>query len=599
MPLTLSTAVQYLFVLLLFNTSLFSAHNFSTQIETLSQSQQWLRLLHFKNQQSEIDDKKFFFAQNGKTNPKAELHAFIEKLIADKSDDENSTLCHFPSRSQWILEQLPELKNNIKTPQCKALKKELKELGAKSVTLVLASAHMNSPASAFGHTFLRIDKDEHTPLLAYAINYAAQTKEDNGFVYAYQGLFGGYKGRYSIDPYYKKIKEYSKLEQRDIWEHTLNLNAKELKRLVLHIFEIRHFYADYYFLSENCSYNLLWLIAIAKQQNGLLEQFNHKAIPIDTLRAILSKNLVKKTTYRPSKRKEILTSSQVILTNKKALSFTKSNDYPLDAIKNLSNAEKRATLTLATSLLQIKLADGKISKKAYLPKFLKLLKQRSKLGKTKKIKQTQPPSPNEGHLSSKTTFSLKSHEQLALHSKIAYHDIYDNENAYIAGAYINFFDTQLAYEDKNLKLEELNILDIKSYAIQDEIFKPISWEVSLGAKRIFNDELNGYLKAGGGFTLGSEKLFTYATLTPTIYYKKNSQQSIAGNIGLLYNPSSTLKIGLLTSNEWFSKNKKIEKIEPFLTYSFNQESALNFKYEHKNFNGKRENDASLSWFWYF
>jgi hypothetical protein len=600
MILAVQKAVILFLGLLLLQNNLFATSLFSDdKLSKLSQNPQWKRLLHFKNGQSEIDDKRFFFSKDGKNSPKSELKASIEELISDKSDDENSTLCHYPSRSDWILKQLPELKNTIFIPKCISLKKELKELGAKQITLILASAHINSPASAFGHTFLRIDNNPNTPLLSYAVNYAAQTTEDNGFVYAYQGLFGGYKGRYSIDPYYKKLKEYSDLEQRDVWEYTLDLTQEQIDRMVLHIFEIRHFYADYFFLAENCSYNLLWLIEIAKEKSNLVHKFNHKAIPIDTLRAVISEKLVKDSIYRPSKRKEILAISDPIKSNPIALDFAQSDEYNLSLIKHLTQKEKIASLELATALLKIKRSDNKISKKEYLPKFLKILRERSKLGKVKKESIPKPSSPKDGHLSAKTTFSYLTDKTLKLRSKVAYHDIYDNDNGYISGGYISFFDTAIEYSEDKLQLKEIRFLDIKSYAIQDAIFKPISWQVAVGAKRLFNNQLNSYLTAGAGVTLGRDNLYGFATITPSIYYKKHEEHSIAGNIGLLYNPSKYLKLGFTASHEWFKDNRTIKRAEPFITYSFDQESAINIKYEYKDINGVEEKDTTLSWFWYF
>ncbi len=598
------TAVQKLVVLflelLLFQNNLFATPLFSdNKLSKLAQDPQWKRLLHFKNGESEIDDKRFFFSKNGKNDPKAELKASIQQLVSDKSNDENATLCRYPSRSSWILEQLPKLKEEIFTPSCKQLNKELKELGAKQVTLILASAHINSPASAFGHTFLRIDNNPNTPLLSYAVNYAAQTAEDNGFIYAYQGLFGGYKGRYSIAPYYKKLKEYSDLEQRDIWEYTLDLSQEEIDRLVLHIFEIRHFYADYFFLAENCSYNLLWLIEIAKQKSNLTNRFRFKAIPIDTLRAVISNNLVKKSVYRPSQRKKILALSEAIQTNSIALEFAKSEEYNLSKIEHLNKKEKIASLELATALLKIKRSDNKIDKKEYLEKFLKILKSRSKLGKIEKTEIPKPESPQNGHLSAKSSISYGSDKSIKARTKVSYHDIYDNDYGYIAGGYISFFDTAIEYKDKKLQLEEIHLLEIKSYALQDAIFKPISWEVSVGGKRIFNNELNSYLKAGAGIALGKKELYGYTTVTPTIYYRKRGQESIAVNTGLLYNPSKHLKVGLLASDEWFKENREIKEVEPFITYSFDQQSALNLKYKYKDINGIKEREATLSWFWYY
>ncbi len=600
MIIAVKKAVQLFFGLLLFQTSLFSSSSVSENIiDKLSQNKQWHRLLHFKNGKSEIDDKKFFFAKNGKTDPKAELKASIKELILDKSDNENSTLCHYPSRSTWILEQIPILKKEIKIPKCKALKKELKDLGAKYVTLILASAHINSPASAFGHTFLRIDNNPNTPLLSYAVNYAAQTREDNGFIYAYQGLFGGYKGRYSIEPYYKKLKEYSDLEQRDIWEYTLNLNQEQIDRMVLHIFEIRHFYADYFFLNENCSYNLLWLIEIATQKSNLVNQFKFKAIPIDTLRTVINNGLVKKSIYRPSKRKEILAISEPIKNNKKALDFAQSSDYNFSKIENMTKEEKIASLELATSLLKIKYSNNKISKKKYLPKFLKILGKRSKLGKVAKREIPTPSSPKDGHLSSKASIAYITDKAVKAKAKIAYHDIYDNDNGFISGAYISFFDTTIEYKNSDIFLEEIDFLDIKSYAIQDSIFKPISWQVALGAKRIFNNELNSYLTAGAGVTLGKDNFYGFATITPTVYYRETTKSSISGNIGIFYNPSKYLKFGISSSNEWFENSKEIKKIEPFITYSFDKKSAINIRYEYKDIDKIKENDTTISWFWYF
>ena len=597
----LPIAVRFFVVLLLLNTSLFSENNFNQEITKLAPTEEWHRLLHFKDGESEIDDPKFFFAEDGKTNPASELQATIERLISDKSDDENSTLCYYPSRSHWILEKIPQLNEKIYHPKCKGLEKELKELGAKYITVILASAHINSPASAFGHTFLRIDNNPKTPLLSYSVNYAAQTTEENGLIYAYQGIFGGYEGRYTVAPYYEKLKSYSDLEQRDIWEYRLKLNREEIDRMVRHIFEIRHFYADYLFLAENCSYNLLWLIDIAKNRDNinLTQQFHYKAIPIDTIRAILDADLVDRVTYRPSKRKKILALSKPIKNNATALNFAKDGEYNLTQIGSLSKEEKIASLELATALLQIKYAENEVDKKFYLPQFLKLLKARSRLGKSSHREIPEPIDPSKSHKTAKTSLSYGTQEEIRAKIKFSYHDIYDNDAGFVPGAYIDFLDTTVTYRDEKLTLDELNLLNIRSYAIQDSIFKPMSWEVSLGGKRIFDNELNGYLKSGLGVTLGDEKLYGYTTLTPSLYFRDHADYSLSANIGLLYNPSPTFKLGVTASDEWFNKHREIKRVEPFITYSLDPSSALNLKYEHEDIEGEKQDNLQLSWFWYF
>ena len=74
--------------------------------------------------------------------------------------------------------------------------------------MVFASAHMSAPASMFGHTFLRVDSAYESPLLSYAVNYAATiNRSDGGIAYAFKGIFGFYPGYYSILPYYEKVRE--------------------------------------------------------------------------------------------------------------------------------------------------------------------------------------------------------------------------------------------------------------------------------------------------------------------------------------------------------------------------------------------------------
>lgn len=198
--------------------------SFSFDTKLLSEERYWQQLLHFKNGQSEIDSSNFFLASNRKIDAKAELEATLSAI----HNNEDIT-CRFPARIKWQYETIPELSHKIDYKKCQSLKELLE---------------------------------------------------------TYQGLFGGYNGKYSALPYYKKIKEYSDLERRDIWEYDLNLNQHELTRLLTHLYELKDTYADYFFLTENCSYNLLWLLEIARADTDLVSLFHLKAIPIDTIKAI-------------------------------------------------------------------------------------------------------------------------------------------------------------------------------------------------------------------------------------------------------------------------------------------------------------------------
>lgn len=97
---------------------------------------------------------------------------------------------------------------------------------------------------------------------------------------------GGYPGLFALVPYREKLAEYSRLENRDLWEYKLNLTPEETGRMVEHVWELKQVRFDYYFFDENCSFRLLELMEIARPGIELTEQFPLTAIPTDTVRAV-------------------------------------------------------------------------------------------------------------------------------------------------------------------------------------------------------------------------------------------------------------------------------------------------------------------------
>ena len=91
--------------------------------------------------------------------------------------------------------------------------------------------------------------------------------EKNGLTFAIQGLIGGYPGTFSVLPYYIKVREYSNLENRDLWEYELNLSPEEIEIFVDHLWELGSTYFAYYYLSENCSYHVLGLLEASPSQH--------------------------------------------------------------------------------------------------------------------------------------------------------------------------------------------------------------------------------------------------------------------------------------------------------------------------------------------
>ncbi len=226
----------------------------------------WLALLHYRREsllpryQSQADDPAFFLAAEGKTDPQAELHADLSAMLLPSA--RGHAQCRFPARWHWLRQQLDIRDAEVPCPK---LDRWLEKMQSESVSLVFPAMFLNSPGSAFGHTFLRFNH-ESSELLSHTLNYAAAVADanDDFVTYVYKGLFGGYAGVFRSRRYYRTVQTYSNLENRDIWEYQLNLGAEEVTQLKRHIWEVVDIDFDYFFFRENCSYRLLALIDAAR-----------------------------------------------------------------------------------------------------------------------------------------------------------------------------------------------------------------------------------------------------------------------------------------------------------------------------------------------
>lgn len=257
---------------------------------------EWLRLLHYKRGVSDAKAGAFFLSPDGRSDPRAELSALTASL-SDASPE--PARCRFPARVAWLAERLGRDAAPLLAPCAKfAAWRDL--LAAEGVALVFASAYMNNPSSMFGHTFLRLERVGPDRLLDNSLNFAAETAETSGVAFAYRGLTGLYPGKYTAMPYYMKVQEYGGIENRDLWEYRLALTGAEVARLAAHAWELGHAEFRYYFLSKNCSYQLMPALEAAAPR---LTLFGEPPVvgPMDTVLAVQeTPGLVRETVYRPS-----------------------------------------------------------------------------------------------------------------------------------------------------------------------------------------------------------------------------------------------------------------------------------------------------------
>ena len=116
----------------------------------------WLRLHYYEPDQkakaptstkqrtykSKIEKPDFFISEQGKTDPQAELEAFIKATVTQGIDGDDSVACRFPARTYWLKEQLGLEQVQ---PNCPDFDAWLKNLDPQKLSVVFAEENPISP----------------------------------------------------------------------------------------------------------------------------------------------------------------------------------------------------------------------------------------------------------------------------------------------------------------------------------------------------------------------------------------------------------------------------------------------------------------------
>jgi hypothetical protein len=540
--------------------------------------------------ESEIDDPNFFFAKDGKHNPKHELSATLDAFFSDEVKDDNSSICRFPARYAWLKEQLHA--KDFPTAECREYDKIFQRVDPKSTTMVFPAAHINSPASMFGHTFLRINSSYNSKLLSYAVNYAADanTETENGVVFAIKGLVGGYYGLYSLLPYYEKLKEYRDSEQRDIWEYDLDLTQEETVRMFQHIWEMNGTHSYYYFFTQNCSYNMLWLLEVARPTLELRKHFTYDVIPLETVHVIKQAGIVTQESYRPSKRTKLLKYETLLDEKYKELPIElveakiKARDIGANATIDID--QKRYILESGVEYLEYRYSRGKIKKDDYLELFHEMTTERAKLGITKPLEIKTPPNPIDGHRAVRAQFGagMKDGDFVAyLGIRPAYHDLEDSSYGFLRGTQIEFMNLLASTSKKETKIEEATIISIVSIAQRTLFFKNFSWRTKTGWD---NDYLTPKptfgLSVGAGFSWGNELGFFYGMVDPIFYQNSRFHAGIGGSIGAKIDKYKDFNTNVEITQRIYDSGDDQLLIKASQGFRLSQNKQIVLKYDYKD-----------------
>jgi hypothetical protein len=592
-------------------------------VARLADEREWQVLLHYRRTltggiSSMQDDPGFFLAPEGKTDSQAELAATLTKFFSDElvGRSKQPAQCAFVARYHWLSEKLQFDERRLPSQPCERFTRWFDEFNAAAITVIFPAGFMNNPSSMFGHTFLRVDGKEQTPqtrILAYTINYAAQLPPDAGLEYAVKGVFGAYPGYFSTIPYYLKVQEYRDIDNRDIWEYRLNLTAPQVRRLLMHTWELGNAYFDYFFFGENCAYHILSLIEAAEPSIQLLDRFQYYTIPVDTVRLLRESGLVGEVVSRPS-RSTLVRRKRASMPSEERAWFDRLTRNPADlqaeGFRALKPDRQAFVLETASDYLLQHSAVGGEEGAPFRDKNRAILRARSELKVTPRDLPIEPyvKQPDLGHGTSRIGVGAgwRNHRAFEeVNVRAAYHDLLDPEPGFTPDAQIEIMSVALRHyhHQSQARVERFSPINILSLAPMDSLSQVPSWKVNLGMQTIRHNDCqlcsNGVLNGGIGAAAETQLFkrevyfaFAEAEANYSRAYEERHRIGGGGTVGVLADVTDRWKVMLSGSYLRYTLGDKSDDIRWYAgsRYTLSQNWALRLEYNHRD----RDNDAVFS-----
>ncbi len=567
--------MKFFFIVFLLSTAVFASSG------SLANKKTWLMLLHFDGDKSSIINRDFFISKDGYKDSQSELKATLYAFR------ENRLICKYPARYVWLSKYYKELKPD-KLLACKNLQnwKLFKKL--KSISLVFVSGFLGNPASAFGHSFLKINQyKKESELFDVTISYGAiLPKKNNIFLYIINGITGGYKASYSDKYYYMDNMVYSNQEYREMWEYKLKLSDKQKRFLLYHLWELKGIHFKYYFFNRNCGYKITELLA-STYNKDVLPKANIWFAPIESFYRLEKLGLVNDVIYHPSKQQEIYAFYDSLSKDEKNIVVKKIKDKNYDYIKNDEN------------ISQEKIYDFLISYQKYTNNNadLKLLLKRLKLPKStyKTPKPKEKEAVTNGNKMSYIgagfdRFDKKNYTTLSFSAfsldKVGFNSL--------DGDMLSILDTKIWLSDK-VKLKSLDFIKVRRLKINRLPFdkeSPISWELRVGLDNRF--ERDYFAEGGVGYTTKYKSLKLYALLDASLHSKKDKIK-VRPKIGCYANLDK-LRVNIELGSTYNEKFQLLDKdyLEALVEYSFQKQKSI---YLNINHDYKSSISAGFKWFY--
>lgn len=540
----------------------------------LAQRVEWrkINLYHpvFGKLTSRIDDPTYFLSPQGKADPQAELEATIRGAFDEEmaAQSRQTNVCRHIARYQFLSRSFKELGFNYASPKCQGFEQWKSGIATHQATLIFASIYLNSPASMYGHSFIRFDSEkagEYNRLNDATIGYSVGAGQEAGAMFIVRSLFGGYPGTFVSVPFYMKLREYSDLENRDLWEYRTNFREAEIERMLAFIWEQSFTYLDYFFFDDNCALMLLATFEAGRPELDLIERGKPWFIPLDVAKLMRAEpGLVESVHFRPSQ------------FNTLQANFYKASQAVRDDSISILNqgvtssemvgANQAMTLDIALAMLEYQRNQKSSEAEAASlnQQQLQLANLRSKVDAPSDYKNAPRPaaSPDEGHDSFRAGLAygrVGSVNYAQLNLRGGYHDELDPESGFALGSRSKMFDLYLRLNDQQVRFERLDLFDVFTPSVRTEWFSQPTIKFNLGLRRdvLNNDQLSPLalrMEAGAGSSYRWGESARAYILANSVTRISGANSSLAGGpeAGIIWSITPKIRMEANGSALWYA-----------------------------------------------
>ena len=469
----------------------------------IANNNEWKALLHISNDDntSEITDVNFF-ASNVNNNPLLEMQTLLNNISADN-------ICKYPLRYKFLSKKF---NLQISFEHCQELQNYLNESQGDSLSLLFASSSLDSPASYFGHIFLKINKQNNL-FFSKTIGYGAEFPNNiNPLKLIYGGMTNNLKGKYIINNFYELLEQYSNIEQRSLYEYSLLATKDSIENILLHYYELKDINVNYKFFSENCAYQIAWFLEVSNIK--LIDQLNIVVKPVDFFEIIEENNLAtSKTSYLPLSEK--LFNKYKMLTYNEKLFYKNllDSEEKIKIIENIQNQSDRQKMSyLLHGYYEL------LFKKDHLIKgdHQKIYDLAFKPYEDVKSEKNFISRPSYGFSIGIQNVNHKHYNTMGV-EPTSFNKLYDR-NSLLNESSLDILKFGIISRASNYKVDYIDIVSIENFGKDMPFYNAKTWNLYFELKRKnFDTNIKSYLGAGNGLTFGTENTYIAFLLNFEMY----------------------------------------------------------------------------------